>query len=73
MTRFEYQVLKPFSLQVDSEGKEEIITDNHSNLGPDFIKGSMYVDYKSEDGSVDMNKTTAVLEARKFIRLLSPT
>lgn len=73
MTRYEYKVLKPFSLETDDNGVEAIVTDNiESNLGPDFAKGSTYVDYMSKDDQIEPNATTEVLVKRKFIKLLSP-
>lgn len=74
MTKFEYQVLKPFTIIKDSKGKEKLVKKNdESKGGSSFGMGCSYVDYELLNEELYLCPITSHLEQLGYIGLIKKT
>lgn len=71
MIRFEYKVLKPFSIYKDSGGKKRITrTDEDMKSETSFGLTTKYVDYESKEDKIKQNPFTLRLCKLRYLKLV---
>jgi hypothetical protein len=71
MKRFEYKVLKPFSIYKDSEGRKRIaLTDDERKVGTTFNLSTKYVDYENKEDKIRQGSITKRLCKRQYLKLI---
>jgi hypothetical protein len=72
MVKYQYKVIKAFSIFKDDEGKRRIAeTDEQVKSGTRFNKSAQYVDYTFGKKNLDMAPITQKLCDEKYLKLVS--
>lgn len=71
MIRFDYKVLKPFSIYKDSEGRKRIArTDEEKKSGTSFGLATQYIDYESKEDKIKQAPLTLRLCKLRYLKLV---
>jgi hypothetical protein len=74
MIKFEYKVLKPFTIYTDTKGQKKIAeSTEEGKSGTSFRKSASYVDYERENGTVIQDPITQVLIDKNYLILKDPS